>query len=484
MPRKVFAISNNEVSFKMDNLNDDIIKIYEDEIDASLRCYADGITDNFEILQNIINKNTGTKIILGTKQTDVYIISQPLILNSGSYFVLNGTLKIQNGITRYLTSNVNAGSKTINCNSSGFEIGQWFVIVDDNRPITGGGSGARTTRSGEGRKITGKTANSISFDTPLIYNYTVAAHVSIGHSQNCIICKDLTNVTIEGNGIIDNNRTNQDTNEPVRNLGFFEPLMGACITFETCTGVTLKNITGINGTQHNFINGYSTKIDYLNITSLNTFDKNILFYGCQYGKINKIYVDGSIHEDGVILYMANKDLIFNDVIVSNCPRYGFSINSTNDRIIVNNLNSSSHIAISNSKNCILTNIFLSGVNKFLNFSNSVNCILNNFIADNDNAGITNLLTILGAVKNLKLSNIHILNTDTQGSNGCGIYMGISGGNSPDNVIIQGAILYKLKLAQTVELTCTNIYWYNSHFTDCISVGVAGVSNFVNCVGNP
>lgn len=296
--------------------------------------------DNFSYIQAAINDDSVDTLTFG-EAGETYITSQPLLFISDKQYIINSTIKIKNGSTANITSDVNINDTVITVDdTTGFNVGEQITLTDDLQHQV------CATYRGMTGVIIDITGNDITIDDDCVYNLLVSENARIGHTQSVIKIFEKDNITISGTGTVDDNRVNQSQFHPVYNNGgsAAEDQRAACgISIINSDGITLQEITIQNGLMHTLAvsqikYGFISKNITLNgITCKNAHEKNILFRMTEEIIIRNVICDTSDWEDGLIFYTGCVNADVDGVTIKNSPRGGFFWNSTSTGLIAKNI---------------------------------------------------------------------------------------------------------------------------------------------------
>jgi len=417
---------------------------------------------NFTYLQGLLD--SGNLIVSGTEY-EVYAISQPLKPTTGRTVTVNSELRIKKGTTVNLTSNVAINDTVINVDSvTGFAIGEYVAISDDLLAVVG--SIGQTRRVASCGKITDIGESTITIDQGSKYAVTAASGGKLGHLQSVILIDSANSVNIAGSGIINGNKDYQYDVEPVNDTSE-EQRQGCGVSIVESNNVKI-NGTGTLRVKNAILHGISgsgvingTKAIGLEIANVNAYDnhdKNILCLFTDGTHIHDCTVSDAVFEDGIIMYVSNINFIIERISASGNPRSGISINSNGIcNGIVRDIITGDSVSILSS-NIELSNIMITGTG-YLQITDAYSAG-NNITIDTltfDGAAASSLLTFLGAVKDIAITNLQF--NDCTGK---GIYADkqTAGSVYPDNVTIDGGGFVnhsgtKTDIVPTSDVTFTN-----------------------------
>lgn len=297
-------------------------------------------TENFDLLQDMLDNPVYKVISLGQNPAQIYEISQPLLIPDGKIFILKATLKIIDAITVALTQNVTIGDTIINvASSANFEIGQWVTVTDDILPVQGGAA-TQTRHVGFCSRIVDKAVGTITLKNASIYDVSKNDNGRCGQTQSVVIINSAENVRIGGGGWLDGNKSGQLDCEPVTVSGIVDPddagLGGMGLCCHHSKDVYIDNLNTINALVSNVSLGTGTNINYINCWSKDSHDKNMVLYDLEESFLDNIYCDNSDHEDGLTFYAQNQNVIVGSVICRDNPRIGLALSGSSVGCIVGN----------------------------------------------------------------------------------------------------------------------------------------------------
>lgn len=399
--------------------------------------------NNFSAIQSALSSEYLGIAFGNTGET--YLISQPIYIPSNKKIIINCTLKIKDGSTALVTSNVNAGSNNFNVDHPEyFKVGEWIGITDDVQF-----EGYGTLRGSTGQ-ITDITGNTITFDSVCSYNYLTSENAKVGHTQSVIILEDVNNVLITGNGIINGNRYLQEQIHPVRNIAVIEDQRAGCgIVVYKCENITLESVTIRDSLLHNISinvnngteNYDNTNIKIKGIKTYNGHDKNILIRNIDGCSIEDIITDGATWEDGLIFYAYCKNITVDGAVLTNNGRAGLYWNSQScDGLEANNVSTSGNLygLEITAKNVEINTINCEDIILLSNIYNNSQLITINNLTLSGVVG-TNVLRLAGNVRDVIFNELIIT-----GCNGTGIKCDSLLGNPaepPERIVIEGGGIY-------------------------------------------
>lgn len=289
---------------------------------------GDGVTDDHAAIQAAID--SGYHFIqIGDTVTEVYLISQVLVIPSNIQIVINGTIKIQDGLTATVTADVAPGATTFEVDSaSNFNVGEYVVVTDDLQAVV------YATYRGWGGYITDITGLVITLNTVNGLTIAAAQNARVGHCQSCFLIYEKENVKISGYGEIDGNGTNQSQFHASHTVGVTEEQTGgACINIIDSDNIELDNLKLSEGNMHTLVisgltgGAGNTRIFVKRLNVYTGHDKNILVRFCTYGYFSDIYSEGAVWEDNLIFYASCYEINMNGFVGKDAGRYNFAWNS-------------------------------------------------------------------------------------------------------------------------------------------------------------
>ena len=322
---------------------------------------GDGETDDRFAIQNLINiVPENSTIVIGNSRDDVFLLSQPLLFKSNMNYIINGTIKIQDGETVLLTDDTDIGESTLTIavgDIGKFHVGQWVSATDDN--VTSDIEGTEFVRELQyawGGMITDITGNVITLEGNCNYNLAISRNAKMGHSQGCIIIQNAENINVSGSGLINGNRYNQIPVLPSTSLtlhGHWEHQRCAMsFVIWNSHDITLEDITIEDGLAHSLsissvnldeIKTWNSNILLKNLKVNTGHDKNILVRFTEYMTVEDCEAEGNNEtwEDGLIFYSNCEHIEVDRFTARNNRRYGFSWNSnSNQHLVAKNIETS------------------------------------------------------------------------------------------------------------------------------------------------
>lgn len=317
-------------------------------------------------IQELIDNNIGTKIILGNSRSDLYLIDQPIVLKTNTDLELNGELFMKGGVTRSLTADLLEGQNIIYVDNSdgAYKIGDRLIITDDAQATAGGGAW-KTKKIGQTNVVLSVTSTSVTFENSFtIYHawnpsysnngYYVSQNAVVSHANSCIIIDEEDNVTLTGDFIINGNKANQLNVIGATYDRLVEDLQAQCgISQLSSTNVTIKGSIGnfsivkdcvMHNMAMNDKTGAGFNTDYLLQYMIldGSGEKNFAVL-----KLDRYLIDNIINKNGVdegeiILYNGVSNGTVSNITSINNRRYGVAATGVN-----NGLNTFTNINVSN-----------------------------------------------------------------------------------------------------------------------------------------
>lgn len=371
-----------------------------------------------------------------------YTFLKPIRPQSGARLKIYSTLKLIDTSIGVLAADVNAGEFDVTLvDASDFHINQTVVIYDDNswNTILRGFPLWRSW----GARITNKVGNTITLDKTFSsfttlngqVKYEVSANAKCYHSQGNIICEDKENITIEGAGIIDNNRAGQHYSSPAGVGGGVENWECAnAVLFFNCSNCTIRDVTINYGNIHGLgIHGLSLggssyswcyDISVINIKTNYCQQKGIevRYLIGAYFKNNQ--TDNSYTEDGLMFYTRANNIVIDGHKCSGNLRSGFAWSANCVGLIANNIEALGGNGVgirSSSKNAVFNDC--ESVGDLVVVTGEYDCEnieFNNLIIRNTTK--TYILDLRRDVKDIRFNNLQIIDC-----NGIGIAARLDGG---------------------------------------------------------
>ena len=366
-----------------------------------------------------------------------YTFLKPIRPQSGARLKIYSTLKLVDTSIGVLDADVNAGEFDVTLvDASNFHINQTVVIYDDNSWNTVY-RGYPLWRSW-GARITNKVGNTITLDKTFSsftslgqIIYEVSANAKCYHSQGNIICEDKESITIEGTGIIDNNRAGQHYSSPgAVGSGVENWECANAVLFFNSSNCTIRDVTINYGNIHGLgIHGlasgtwcYDITVKYVKTNYCQ--QKGIEVRYLERGLFKDNQTDNSYTEDGLIFYIRGNNIVVDGHECTGNFRSGFAWNSTCVGLTASRIRSlggngigirsSSKDAVFNDCECIGDLVVITGEFACENIE------FNNLIIRNTTK--TYILDLRRDVKDIRFNNLQIIDC-----NGIGIAARLDGG---------------------------------------------------------
>lgn len=350
-------LSNDTLNSGRVKINSNFSELYARTLNVDdYGAVGDGVTDNYSVLQGIINDNTGSVIKIGRGASDVYLISRQINLPSGTILQINGTIKLKNADIRPILTTVTNGSTSVDVTNAGtyFSVGERVILSDDNQPVNGGGAW-KTRKVGVTNTIQSIVGNTITFINAFSGilgsgSITAAANGKIATAEGMFLIDGVSDVIITGNGILDGNLSNrwnvagavfnQTTEDLDSNVG---------IALNNCDDITIEGVNGKLRIQNFVMHGISTSVQFnepvvsnrVIIDSIKfdgSVDKAIAGLALKNFRISNCENINGIDEGEIILYNNCKNGIIENILSSNNRRYGVALTGQdNSNIIVRNV---------------------------------------------------------------------------------------------------------------------------------------------------
>ena len=343
------SYTDDQFSSFRDAMNIFFQEIYQlNSVDVDdLGAVGDGVADDFAVIQAAISDVENGTIYIGHNSSDVYLISQQLIVSSWKKVIVGGTIKMQDAIIADLTADVAENATAIPVSSTvGFAAGQWIGVSSDSSPTVGGVS-ENTRKYGALGIITSIEEGILNIDRPLCMAVTYEDNGKVGNFNNTVsLQKQGSFITIEGTGCIDGNIDNQFDIGGISTLdeqggGLWEA-SGSGIMGYWVDDVTIKNIEVKNHIQHGIAN--LGTIMFLNNRWLtqgcnvhHNHDKNIVAYRGRTQQYKSCVCSNALFEDGITLYTNLHYITVEDCIVRGNPRGGVTWGASNTNGLITNL---------------------------------------------------------------------------------------------------------------------------------------------------
>jgi hypothetical protein len=301
--------------------------------------------DNLNQIQQSIDSPQRVTVIDGTK-SDIYTISQTLQGTSNKTIVLNATLKISDGITLPLESDMLIGETSIDITNAAnyFKAGDRVVIQDENRAIEGGGNG-KVRKEAQPFLVDSVVGDTVNFTWAAVFDYVVSAGARIGHLQNVIGFENCSNFHLIGSGTLDGNKQNQiyaEANSRSMNNQQGHNHGTSLLTYFSnnfkIQGIEIKDACITN----HFI--YSCN-DFIieDVDNHDSIDKCLLIYAftnaqrCKRGIIRNSKFRNSDFEDGISGYNNGENMLVENVEIENCGRFGIYVAGGLKQSIIRNV---------------------------------------------------------------------------------------------------------------------------------------------------
>ena len=305
---------------------------------------GDGTTDDAAAINSAITA-AGTTGVVHFTDGKTYSINSTLTLSSGTRFVcVNGTATIKraNGVTTTLTSSASLGATTVNvASTTGFNVGDWFIIVDTTLPFGGKGF-AENSAVGQvtPQVITSKTATSLTFTGATgLAMPNGAKVVRLFNMLNCVGAASTATTGNSFEGIIfDGNRTNNNhTNSWVFN--------------STITNIppnsTINRCFVINSSSESvFVTGRATITDCtfqnlngsgIHVSQADIYLGSVTIENCKFINVCEATNSVTAHSEGAIVFSTNaRDFRAANNYFENLTEGVLSPNNTSPRLIFAN----------------------------------------------------------------------------------------------------------------------------------------------------
>lgn len=312
---------------------------------------CDGTADNVEIQAAIATFSSIGGILHMCSGT--YAAHNNILVNKPNVTIEgdgSGTkIVLANAVSSTLVSDVVAGASVIQVNDPTlFSVGDVVAVSDDNTTTLYGRHRA------EAATITQISGNTITLNGNFTNGYTVAANAYVVTCPSVVHCAGNSGITIK-NLYIDGNKSNQPMIQTLT-MGVETEARGtmAGVSAYGCSNLTIKNVTAINSSRHNF------SIDACNYpivkgcTTKTCRDKNMLIFESNFGKFIQNVVRGSENEDGICLYSSCSNSILDGNTVTACPRYGARVVGANNIIRGNDISTCAEgLSVYNGNNDII-----------------------------------------------------------------------------------------------------------------------------------
>jgi hypothetical protein len=342
------AFSDAQFAAFRDAMNTFFADMYQlDVVDVDdLGAVGDGVTDDFAILQAAISDDAYGTIKIGNNASDVYLISQQLVIPSWKKLIINGEVKMKAATVVNLTADVALNATAVEVDSvEGFAAGQMIAVKSDSSPQVGGVA-ENTRKYAALGIITSIEDLTINVDRQLCQAVTYADNGKVGHFNNCLKFVPRSNfIKVEGAGCINGNLAAQFDVSGISTLnetggGLWEA-SGSCIMAYDASDVTIKNIEVKGGIQHGVAN--LGTIFFLNrrwimqgVIAHSNHDKNIVAYRGHTQLYKACIAANALFEDGITLYTNLHYITVEDCIARSNPRAGISWGASNTNGIFTN----------------------------------------------------------------------------------------------------------------------------------------------------
>lgn len=468
------SYSDNEIAFwfigaylnttQISDLND-IVVYYMKEVGAYLDdtyadaqeagAAADGVTDDWPVLQSLLDSTELVYITIGHDTNDVFLISQPLIhTNNRDTITINGKIIIKDQTLSTIVQDITEGDSTfVSDDASVYNVGEWIAVTDTSQYEI-----YATDRGWAGR-IDSIDVDTIWLDNQSPLNIWVDSLPRVGHIQSCLILDNADSCLITGSGIIDNNRANQsDDIHPTYTTSEMENQragIGLC-NWEGDHN-TFENITVRNGAMHSMAvtsmntNDTCNNIVIRNMYILNGHDKCLLMRFTTDADIDTLYCEGADWEEGIAFYNNNYNATVDSVRLINNGRFGLLWGGNySDSIIINEIYTEGNYRYGiglYGNNATITDAQIDGVFMYDVYNNCDDHTLNNILIDNKDVSTFPALKMQGGIDNIRINNLTVNNC----FDGTGIYAGELFGQYPNDVIINRTGIFNHTNGADVEI---------------------------------
>lgn len=456
--------------------------------------YRPNIDDYSDIIQDALDNNS--RVVIGTNRNEEFIINKPLDLNTRNNIEINGTLKIADGGSYALLANANAGTNSVQITNATdyFEAGQQVTVSDDNQTVQGGGAG-HTRRRGNTMTVLSVVGTTITFTANLWDNFTTAANAKIGHTQSIFRADSVNDITIEGRGILDQNKANQYDVEPYTNGAGEDVTAGCCLTFTSCDRVKIYNVKLQNALLHNLHMKYCDDLFIDGVILYAAHDKNIIMWHCDGGEINNVRTTDADYEDGLIFYYNVDNIRISNLYSYNNGRFGICISELSHNIQMLNIylnDNGVNLALNACNDIEINNANIYGGGLFRHeatirrsvyvYGDSYNIDFNNLRVYECLDGHQNI-AILGDCTNISFTGGGSYDTAGSGNTGSALSLDLGDGNYPSNITLNGFFIKNCKVAQIVNILCSDITFTGCHFVSNTDNGTPrDNTTFINCIG--
>lgn len=318
---------------------------------------GDGVTDNYAILQYLINTYPGRPIIIGRSVGEVFILSRQLTGPSTTRIVVGGELKMKDANIRPILTTISNGTITVTVANAStyFSVGERVKFWDDNQPINGGGiwktrlvAKSNTILSIVGDQITLSLAFANILGSGSI---TPAANGKIATAEGMFLFTDVTDIVVSGNGILNGNFANRaNVAAAIATITGDEDLRSEIgIAFNNVTNSAVEGVAGKLRIKDFIMHGVATSLtttafsDNVNFKDLifdGSVDKAIAGVNLINSTISDCQNINGRDEGEIILYNGCHHVTLNNIISKNNRRYGVaSTGQNNSNIVFNNITS-------------------------------------------------------------------------------------------------------------------------------------------------
>jgi hypothetical protein len=289
-------------------------------------------SDDQNIINTALTDGVNGKVIIAD---GTYTISNPILPQSNTSIELLGKIILAPPLVSDLATDASTGQANVTVeDATGFQVGQWVAIIDDNCPIQGGST--QTRKIGECTTISQINGNTITLSTNLATrSYTTAANAYLTTYHSAILIDQENNITIDGRGIgeIDYNWEAQSDLEPIIPGSTEEVSAGCCIASKGINtdyneNITLKNLYLHDSDLHNIAFQYTQRSRISNCRLDAAHDKNILVYHANNLVIENNLLTNAVFEDGIIFYSGGTNSRLINNTYSNNARSNLYLNST------------------------------------------------------------------------------------------------------------------------------------------------------------
>jgi len=418
--------------------------------DVDYRC--DHTADDIQINTALVAGAGGKVTIL---EGD-YSISSPILPDDNTEIEILGNLEIIDAVNSLLTADAAAAQPNIVvADASGFSVGQWVTIIDDNRAVH------YAARYGDGGPITNIVGNTITLDWNLNFAYTVLANAFVSTSPNIILADTKTRIFIHGSGSLDGNKANQDAVRASVGYGTMPEFQNHCgIALVDCTDCTIKDIYVHDCNRHSFALHSCANIIIDNVEADACNDKNIVWIDVTDSKIINSYCHDSVNEDGIIIHDGGARCVIANNICGSNPRYGIAVILSDSFIVSGNyvyggpgVGDDNYLVGSSTHVTLTDNIGYNSNNRGIqiDLSDYVSVIGNDMSTGATIVGVC-ALGIYGS------TNVNVIGGNYQktGAGREGIIVAVSGATISQDVLIEGVTIYDTANGIQVDATCADV----------------------------